>query len=510
MRCDKKPLFVRLRVKFPNDGALPPSGQTPARNHHEFRKTRSGFACRVTVGSGGAQLIRRPHQLRRLAVMTAPIRIDRQHLDRDDYRAWGTVAANSFGGPAGQIAAMHDEIVERRGWVGESSFLHALNYCMLLPGPEAQQLATYLGWLRKGVRGGLLAGGLFIVPGFVSILALSVLYAEWGNVGWVQGLFRGIGPAVIAIVAHAVMRIGLRTIKNAAMLTIAVVAFVAIFFYELPFPLIVLLAGLIGFVGAHFSQDTFVTIEQHHVESDTTAPRIGWRRTARALGLGLTLWLVPIGVIALVTGTDSVWTDIGVFFSQAAVFTFGGAYSVLAYMAQQAVDVYGWLNPGEMVDGLGLAETTPGPLVQVVQFVGFLGAYRNPGTLSPVVSGVLGALLTTWVTFVPSFLWILAGAPHVERLKNRPALSGALSTITAAIVGVVLNLGAWFSIYTLFENVDVERALGARLLTPDWATLDPLALVLAVAAAIALFRYNARILHVVSAAAFVGLISGLV
>ncbi len=429
-------------------------------------------------------------------------------LERADFEAWTTVAANSFGGPAGQIAAMHDEIVERRQWVEEPSFLHALNYCMLLPGPEAQQLATYLGWLTKGIKGGLLAGGLFIVPGFVSILILSILYAQWGDVAWVEGVFRGIGPAVIAIVAHAVLRIGRRTIKNPTMLAIAIGAFVALFFYELAFPLVVLGAGLIGFVGARRRPDVFVTVKSQDVADAGDATPVGWRRTVRTLIFGLGLWLVPVAVIVAVTGSGSVWSDIAVFFSQAAVVTVGGAYSVLAYMAQQAVDVYGWLQPGEMVDGVGLAETTPGPLIQVTQFVGFLGAHRNPGTLSPLLAGTIGAILTTWVTFVPSFLWILAGAPHVERLKHRPSLSGALSTITAAIVGVVLNLGIWFGTYTLFAQVEVRQWLGARLLVPTFGTVDWLGIAIALGAAWALFRSNARILSVVLVAALVGLASG--
>lgn len=429
--------------------------------------------------------------------------------DRDDVRAWTTVAINSFGGPAGQIAAIHDEVVERRAWVEETSFLHALNYCMLLPGPEAQQLATYLGWMTKGFRGALLAGGLFIVPGFISILLLSILYAEWGDLAWVEGLFYGIAPAVIAIVAHAVARIGSRTLQNATMAAVAASAFIAIFFYGVPFPLIVLGAGLLGFFGARMWPDTFVVIKGHDVSATDPASN-RWTRTALTIAVGLALWLVPLLVIVLVTGADSVWSDIAMFFSQAAVVTFGGAYSVLAYMAQQAVEVYGWLQPGEMVDGLGLAETTPGPLIQVTQFVGFLGAHRNPGGLSPLTAGTLGALLTVWVTFVPSFLFILAGAPHVERLKNRPSLSGALSTITAAVVGVVLNLGAWFAIYVLFEEVAVREHLGARLLVPTMATIDWLAVAIAVAATLALFRWDARIIHVVGSAALLGLAIGLI
>ena len=417
------------------------------------------------------------------------------------------MAANSFGGPAGQIAAMHDEIVERRRWVAEPSFLHALNYCMLLPGPEAQQLATYLGWLTKGVRGGLLAGGLFILPGFVSILVLTLLYVQWGDVPLVEGIFRGIGPAVIAIVAHAVMRLGSRTIKNTTMLSIASAAFVSIFFYQLPFPLIVAAAGLVGFLGARFRPDVFITIEGHGVDARARAP-IRWRQTMCTVAIGLGLWFGPIAVIVVATGSGSLWSDIAVFFSQAAVVTFGGAYSVLAYMAQQAVEVYGWLQPGEMVDGLGLAETTPGPLIQVTQFVGFLGAHRNPGNLHPLLAGTLGAVLTTWVTFVPSFLWILAGAPYVERLKNRPSLTGALSTVTAAVVGVVLNLGLWFATYTLFTDVTERHWLGARLIVPTPGSVDWLAIAIAAAAALALFRTQARIIHVVLGASLTGLIAG--
>ena len=426
---------------------------------------------------------------------------------KDDLRAWSTVAANSFGGPAGQIAAMHDEIVERRRWVTEPSFLHALNYCMLLPGPEAQQLATYLGWLTRGLRGGLLAGGLFILPGFVSILALTLVYALWGDLPLVEGIFRGIGPAVIAIVAHAVSRIGSRTIKNTTMLSIACAAFVGIFFYQVPFPLVVVAAGLIGLLGARLRPDVFIIIEGHDVAARASTP-VRWRQTMGTVAVGLGLWLGPVALIMMATGTGSVWSDIAVFFSQAAVGTFGGAYSVLAYMAQQAVEVYGWLQPGEMVDGLGLAETTPGPLIQVTQFVGFLGAYRNPGNLHPLLAGTLGAVLATWVTFVPSFLWILAGAPYVERLKNRPSLTGALSTVTAAVVGVVLNLGLWFATYTLFTDVTEREWLGARLIVPTPGSVDWLAVAIVAVAAWALFRTRARIIHVVAGASFIGLIAG--
>jgi chromate transporter len=285
---------------------------------------------------------------------------------------------------------------------------------------------------------------------------------------------------------------------------------VAIFFYELPFPLIVLAAGLIGFVGARARPDVFVTVKGHDASASSAAPPVGALRTVRTLAIGLGLWLGPVFVIMAITGAGSVWSDIATFFSKAAVVTFGGAYSVLAYMAQQAVDVYRWLQPGEMVDGLGLAETTPGPLIQVTQFVGFLGAHRNPGTLPPFLAGTLGAILTTWVTFVPSFLWILAGAPHVERLKDRTSLSGALSTITAAVVGVILNLGIWFGIYTLFSEVAEQQRLGARILVPALSSGDWLGVVIALGAAWALFRWNARILYVIAAAGLIGLLAGVI
>lgn len=406
---------------------------------------------------------------------------------------------------------MHDEIVERRGWVDESRFLHALNFCMLLPGPEAQQLATYLGWLRRGPKGALLAGGLFVLPGFVSILILSVLYSTWGDVGWVDGLFRGVGPAVIAIVAHAVYRIGGRTIKNPMMLSLAVAAFIAVFFYAVPFPLVVLVAGMIGYFGARIAPQLFIVVKGHEVAGsveEVARPTPG--RTLRTALVGGLLWFGPVVVILAVTGSDSVWSDIGIFFSQAAVVTFGGAYSVLAYMAQQAVEVYGWLRPGEMIDGLGMAETTPGPLVQVTQFVGYMAAFRNPGSLSPVMAGVFGAVLTTWVTFVPSFLWIFLGAPYMETLRGKANLSGALSTITAAVVGVILNLGVWFSIFALFAQVDTIDVLGASVYKPDLASIDLVGVAIALVAGLLLFRFRWNILRVVLASAAVGVLLAVV
>ena len=431
--------------------------------------------------------------------------------------AWSTVAANSFGGPAGQIAVMHDEIVVRRRWIGERRFLHALNYCMLLPGPEAQQLATYLGWLLRGPAGGLFAGSLFILPGFISIMVLSILFAAYGDLTWVSGLFFGISAAVIAVVANAVLRIGRRVIKNPTMLVISFAAFVAIFVFELPFPLIVGAAVAIGLIGGRRRPATFNIVQGHDettVEDETDVligdedislakPSAG--RALRVLGIGLAFWFGPIVVLLVALGRDSVFVDVAWFFSTAALLTFGGAYSVLAYISQEAVNTFGWLEPGEMVSGLGMAETTPGPLIQVVQFVGFMGPYRSPGSLTPIQAGVFGAVVATWVTFIPSFLWIFLGAPFIEHLRGRPSLTSALSTVTAAVVGVVLNLALWFALFTLFDHVDERRGLGAVFHQPDLATLDWAALAIATFAGVAIFRFGVRTLEVVGAVAALGI-----
>ncbi|MCL4111536.1 UNVERIFIED_CONTAM: hypothetical protein GTU68_013563 [Idotea baltica] len=437
---------------------------------------------------------------------------------REWVAAWSTVAANSFGGPAGQIAVMRDEIVERRGWVGERRFLHALNYCMLLPGPEAQQLATYLGWLLRGPSGGLFAGALFILPGFISIMALSILFAAYGDLTWVAGLFFGISAAVIAVVASAVLRIGRRVIKNPAMLAVAAGAFVGIFFFELPFPLIVAVAIIIGLAGGKLRPDWFQMVQGHDESSATDAAdalvgdhhialgRPSLARAAKVLGGGLALWFGPVALLLLAVGKGSVFVDVAWFFSTAAVLTFGGAYSVLAYISQEAVNTFGWLEPGEMISGLGMAETTPGPLIQVVQFVGFMGPYRDPGSLSPIQAGVSGAVIATWVTFVPSFLWIFLGAPFLEHLRGRPSLTAALSTVTAAVVGVVLNLAIWFALFTLFDTVTEHRRFGALFYEPDVSSLNWFALAIAAAAGIAIFQFKMRTLRVVLAAAAVGIL----
>ncbi|HSH22317.1 MAG TPA: chromate efflux transporter [Candidatus Caenarcaniphilales bacterium] len=419
---------------------------------------------------------------------------------REALRAWAYVGLNSFGGPAGQIAVMHREIVERRRWLGERRFLHALNYCMLLPGPEAQQLATYVGWLLHGVRGGLAAGLLFVLPGVVAMMALSVLYAGFQQTTPVQALFYGIKPAVVAVVIVAVIAIGRRALVRRLYLAIAALAFVAMFFFDLPFPLVVVGAAVAGLLGRQ-AHDGAVTAD---IDAVGSRPRIA--RSLVVLAIGLTVWLAPPAVLFALLGRDNVFVQEALFFSGAAVVTFGGAYGVLSFIAQQAVSVYGWLAPTEMLDGLGMAESTPGPLIMVVQFVGFMAAFRAPGELDPMVAGALGGLLVTWVTFAPSFLWIFLGGPYAEYLRGRPALSAALSGISAAVVGVILNLAAWFSLQTLFAVTGEVRIGPLRLHTVELATLDPTALLLALFAAVALLRLRWPLLVTLAVSAAIGFV----
>ncbi|MCE8013276.1 MAG: chromate efflux transporter [Billgrantia sp.] len=443
---------------------------------------------------------------------------------REAVMVWLRVAMLSFGGPAGQIAVMHRILVEEKKWIGEKRFLHALNYCMMLPGPEAQQLAIYIGWLMHRTKGGLLAGSLFVLPGFIAILALSYLYAALGNVGLVEGLFFGLKAAVLAVVLHAVVRIGKRALRNRVMIGLAAAAFVAIFFLELAFPLIILGAALIGFWGGKRGMTAFQAGGGH---GDGGGPGLSDRDSLLGEGLPaharpnrswslrvsaifLLLWLTPVALLLVTLGGDNVFSQIATFFSKMAVVTFGGAYAVLGYVTQEAVQNYGWLAPGEMLDGLGMAETTPGPLIQVVQFVGFMGAYREATGLDPMLAATLAAVLTTWVTFVPCFLWIFLGAPYVERLRDNRALSAALSAITAAVVGVILNLAIWFGLHVIFAEVAERHLLGLRLLIPQLGTLDPLALLLAAGAMAAIFHFKIGMLKVLGGCALLGVLFSLV
>lgn len=419
---------------------------------------------------------------------------------RDAVKVWAMIGWLSFGGPAGQIALMHRELVEKRRWINEERFLHALNYCMLLPGPEAQQLACYIGWLMHRTKGGVAAGLLFVLPGFIAILILSILYAIFLEVPAISGLFFGLKAAVFAVVVEAVVRIGKRAIQSRIHWAIAGLAFVCIFFLAVPFPWVIAGAAALGlstrrFLPQRTGHESLGSVSDFGPSViETMAQRGELGHTAVSSGrairvvviMGL-IWAFPIALCAWLLGAGSVWVDQGVFFSQTAVVTFGGAYAVLAYIGQRAVENYGWLLPGEMLDGLGLAETTPGPLIMVVQFVGFLGAYRNSGPLDPLVAGCLGATVTVWVTFAPCFLWIFLGAPYVEALRGNKAIHAALSAITAAVVGVILNLSLWFGLHVLFGHVS-ERHLGPiRLYVPDWATFHPAALLWMGVAVLTLF-----------------------
>ncbi len=435
-------------------------------------------------------------------------------------RVWIRVALYSFGGPAGQIAVMQRILVDEKRWFSQNRFLHAMNYTMLLPGPEAQQLATYGGWMLHGWRGGLVAGGLFVLPGFLAILVLSVLYVRFYDLAVVAAIFFGLKPAVLAIVLEAMVRIARRVLKNGLMIGIAASAFVAIFVFTVSFPLIIVSAALIGYVGQRVWEDRFLVIGPHSAQVDPESPSVfdddaapGERppmwRTVRTVVVWLGIWWGPVVLLAMVMGPDNIFVTQSLFFSKVAVVTFGGAYAVLAYVAQQAVELFGWLLPGEMLDGLGMAETTPGPLIQVLQFVGFMGAYRNPGLLDPMTAAVIGSVVTTWVTFAPCFLWIFAGAPYIEHLRGRKDLNAALSAITAAVVGVVLNLALWFGIHALFRET---RTVGPpfNMTVPVLQTVEFGAVGISVVAFVTLFGFRWGIVRVLGTCVLLGLIYSLV
>lgn len=414
----------------------------------------------------------------------------------DAFRFWLKLGFISFGGPTGQLAIMHAELVERRRWISENRFLHALNFCMLLPGPEAQQVATYIGWLLHRTRGGIAAGALFVLPSAIILWALSFVYMRYGDVPAVAAIFYGLQPAVIAIVAAAVLRIGSKALKNEILWGVALMAFVAIFFLKVPFVLIILGAGVFGFVGGKFFPGKFRVAGGHGNEpasvlaDDDEAqipPTLG--RAVRVASICLALWWAPILAAGLWRGWDGILFQQGLFFSKAALVTFGGAYAVLPYVAQQAVENYGWLSTNQMMAGLGLAETTPGPLIMVLQFVGFVGGWQHPGEMNPLLAATLGAAITTWSTFLPCFLFIFLGAPYIERLRNVKTLTSVLSTITAAVVGVVLNLAVWFGWHVIFP-----------------AGIDWFALVAAMIFFIGIQRFRWGIIPVVLGAGFLGVV----
>lgn len=422
------------------------------------------------------------------------------------FRFWLKLGFISFGGPTGQIAIMHSELVEKRRWISDNRFLHALNFCMLLPGPEAQQLATYIGWLLHRTWGGIVAGALFVIPSMFILWVLSFVYVEFGNVPWVAAIFYGLKPAVLAIVAAAVIRIGSKALKNEVMWVLAAAAFIAIYFFKVPFPVIVIGAALIGFVGGKLWKNKFLVIKAHAgkngsqslLDDDSKTPAHCAPSLPRALIttlVGGLLWWLPLVAVGLMFGWGHTLFQEGLFFSKAAMVTFGGAYAVLPYVSQQAVENYHWLSAGQMLDGLGLAETTPGPLIMVLQFVGFLGGWNQPGNLSPLVAASLGAFITTWATFLPCFLWIFLGAPHIEQLRGNENLSTSLSAVTAAVVGVVLNLAVWFGVHVLF---------------PTKNTVDWFAVVVCAIAFVGMVKWKWNIIPVVLGAGASGLIYKLV
>jgi len=438
---------------------------------------------------------------------------------REAVKLWAYIGCVNFGGPAGQIALMHKLLVDEKKWIGDARFIHALNYCMLLPGPEAQQLATYVGWLIHGVRGGLAAGLLFILPGAFVMLSLSVLYANYADLAVVDAIFYGVKAAVLAIVIEALFRIGRRAFTGPAMPWIAATAFAALFVFAVPFPLVVWAAALAGFLGVRLAPDQFqasshaaanaganggFAVDQAFACGGLAHTRPTRARMAATVAVWFAIWLLPVALLVAMLGDQNVFAKLAVFFSQMAVVTFGGAYAVLAYVAQEAVQTYAWLTAPEMLEGLALAETTPGPLILVLQHVGFLAAFRKAG-FEPLLGGILGALVTLWVTFAPSFLWIFAGAPYAERVRENRAFAAALAAITAAVVGVILNLAVWFALHVLFATVDRVTAGPISVSVPDIASLDPVALGLAAAAAVALLRFKTPILLLLALSAILGL-----
>lgn len=427
----------------------------------------------------------------------------------DALRVWALIGLYSFGGPAGQIAVMHRMLVEDKKWIGERRFLHALNYCMMLPGPEATQLATYVGWLLHGRLGGLTAGILFILPGFISLLALSLVFVTWGDVALVRAGLSGLAAAVVAIVIEALIRIGRKTLRRRSSLAIAASAFVGIFIFGVPFPAIVAAAIVVGLLVAWVKPTKVGDVQDIEGEAaplgaDARAiaampARMLALRSVRTLVVWLTIWWAPVALLAAFLGSDTVFVREGIFFSKTAVVTFGGAYAVLAYVAQQAVEVYQWVSPQEMIQGLALAETTPGPLIMVLQFVGFLGGYRDPGVFSPISGGILAAIITTWVTFVPCFLWIFLGAPYFERMSGNRHIVGAFSAVTAAVVGVILNLALWFAVHAIFDRVETARWGLMRMPVPDASSVDVPTALIASAAIVMVFALRWRMLTVLGA-----------
>jgi chromate transporter len=433
---------------------------------------------------------------------------------REASRFWIWLGFVNFGGPAGQIALMHQELVERRRWIDEGRFLHALSYCMLLPGPEATQLAVYVGWLLHRLRGGLVAGIAFVLPSFFLLMGLSWVFVTHGDLQWVAGAFAGVAAAVVAIVAQATLRLGRTALANGLMVGVAIASFVAIFFLDVPFPVVVAGAVALGLIGGSIRPSMFQVGVGRELEERASASVVGdletptpsWGRNLLVLIVGLAVWLVPIAAVALWRQDAGTLADMGWFFSKAALVTFGGAYAVLAYVDQAAVGTFGWLRPGQMAVGLGLAESTPGPLIMVLEFVGFVGAFQHPGDLPPLVAGILGATVVVWATFVPCFLWIFLGAPYLEGIRGNVRLASALQTVTAAVVGVIANLAVTFAVVTLFREVRTVAFLGGEVPVPVWSEVGLFAVAVAAIAFMGLWRLHWRIVPVIVASAAAGLV----
>jgi len=428
---------------------------------------------------------------------------------REALWVWTRIGFLSFGGPAGQIAMLHRVVVDEKKWVSEGQFLHALNFCMLLPGPEAQQLATYIGWLLHRAKGGIAAGLLFILPGLCIMLGLSTVYVLWKHVPLIEGIFFGLQAAVLALVVEAVQRIARRAIKTRFLLGLSGAAFFCIYLLQIPFPLIVLAAGITGWLAGRYRSEL---VQQAAIPDDQDLlPSVppSWGRSLRILAVFAVLWAGPIFFLISVFGFSHVFTRISIFFSEMAVVTFGGAYAVLAYVGQQAVEVFGWLSAEEMLHGLGLAETTPGPLILVLTFVGYVAGFREGGLGSQLMGGLTGGLLATWVTFVPCFLWILLGAPYVERARHVKAFAHALAAITAAVVGVILNLAIWFALHAIFAQIQPVHFGPLRVDLPSLASLDPVMLIMAAAALLAVLRFHVGIGWLLGVAGFAGMLTRL-
>jgi len=433
------------------------------------------------------------------------------------FRFWLKLGFISFGGPTGQIAIMHTELVERKKWIGENRFLHALNFCMLLPGPEATQLAIYIGWLLHRTLGGIVAGALFIIPSMFILWTLSFIYVAYGKIPWISSVFYGLKPAVIAIVAFAVIRIGKKALKNEVMWTVAVLSFVAIYFFKLPFPVIIIGAGIMGFMGEKMGSHKFRVVQGHQGKNSTSSTAIlddhaespshtkpSLSRSVKIFVIFMFLWWAPVFFTGWLQGWNSTLFHESIFFSKAAMVTFGGAYAVLPYVAQRAVENFHWLTAGQMMDGLGLAETTPGPLIMVLQFVGFLGGWNHPEGLSPLVAATLGAFLTTWVTFVPCFLWIFLGAPYIEKMRGNLAMTSVLSAITASVVGVIFNLAIWFALHVLFPGNQTLNFYSWAGIGEAIKLVDIFALIVSAVAFVGLWRWNWNLIAVVAGSGLLG------